>query len=436
MLESSPKNFRINNAEQFKESVSEPNPTNLYLTFGKTEAWPVENSPPLANTTPSAVYDVWRNMIGGKKITGNDVRHIIPRINWTSNTVYRAYDNLSENTDCYVMNSNWSVYKCISNNNGVKSNTQPTAISTTDDFVAGDGYIWKYLYSVSDFEKLKFSTSDYIPVKTLENDDGSLQWQVQNNAVSGAIHSIVLLNGGSNYSNSSNIIVSITGDGGFATATATINTVSNTVNSISILNKGSGYTKAVVSITGGGGSNASGRAIISPPGGHGKNILYELGGSSVMINGKLKGNENGGFPTVNDYRQVSLISDPRLRTSSNTYYSNSTFLQTTIVTTVGSGDYFENEIVFQGSTLVDSTFRGTVLSWDGTNSALYLINTDGTPSGSRIINGANSATARFATSFELPTLQSYSGKLLYTDNIVAVNRAPDQAEEYKIILKF
>lgn len=436
MLESSPKNFRINSAEQFKESVSEPSPTNLYLTFGKTEAWPNENVPPLANTTTSAIYDIWKNMIGGKKITGNDVRHVIPRVNWTANTVYRAYDDLSENTDCYVMNSDWSVYKCIANNNGSKSNTQPLSISTTDDFVAADGYVWKYLYTISDFEKLKFSTSNYIPVKTLENDDGSLQWQVQNNAVSGALHSIVLLNGGSNYTNSSNILVTIAGDGTYASATATINSISNTVNSISILSRGSGYTKAVVSITGGGGANATARAIISPPGGHGKNILYELGGSNLMINGKLKGSENGAFPTLNDYRQVSLVADPRPRTSSNTYYSNTTFLQTTNITTVGSGDYFENEVVFQGSTLSASTFKGTVFNWDASNSTLYLINTEGTPSGSRIINGANSATARFVTSIELPNLQTYSGKLLYTDNIVAVKRAPDQAEEYKIILKF
>ena len=45
-------NFRVNNAEQFKESVSEPSPTYLYLTFGKTEAWPDDTAPPLSNTAP------------------------------------------------------------------------------------------------------------------------------------------------------------------------------------------------------------------------------------------------------------------------------------------------------------------------------------------------------------------------------------------------
>lgn len=436
MLLNSPKNFRINNAEQFKESVSEPDPTYLYLTIGKTEAWPNEASPPIANTSPASVYDVWKNMIGGKKVTGNDVHHVIPRVNWAANTVYLAYDHLSENTDIYVMNSNWSVYKCIANNSGAKSNTEPTSVSTVDDSVTADGYVWKYMYSVSDFEKLRFSTSDYIPVKTLANDDGSTQWQVQNNAVSGAIHAMFITNGGSNYSNASNIIIEITGDGRDASAVATINTISNTVNSISILEKGSGYTKANVYITGGGGTGATARAIISPPGGHGSDPLYELGGSIVMVNGKIKGSEGGVIPVTNDYRQIALVANPKLRTSSNTRWSNTTFLQTTNIVTAGSGDFLENEIVFQGGNLNASSFKGTVVRWDSGNSTLYLINTEGSPESSKIITGANTATARFVTSFELPDLKSYSGRFLYTDNIEPVTRSEDQAEEYKIVLKF
>lgn len=436
MLLNSPKNFRINNAEQFKESVSEPDPTYLYLTIGKTEAWPNEASPPIANTSPAALYDVWKNMIGGKRITGNDVRHVIPRVNWQANTVYLSYDHMSENTDCYVLNSSWSVYKCISNNSGSKSNTQPTSVSTTDDFVTSDGYVWKYMYTVSDFERLKFTTADYIPVKTLANDDGSAQWQVQNNTVSGAIHAIYITNGGSNYSNASNIIIEITGDGSDASAIASINTISNTVNSISILEKGSGYTRASVFITGGGGSGATGRAIISPPGGHGSDPLYEFGGSNVIINGKIKGSENNKLPVTNDYRQVALISNPKLQNATDTNMSNTVFLQTTNIVTAGSGDFLENEKVFQGGSLLVSSFKGTVLRWDAGNSTLYLINTEGSPESSKIITGANSATARFVTSYELPELEAYSGRFLYTDNIEPVIRSEDQAEEYKIVLKF
>lgn len=435
MFSETPINFRVSNAEQFKESVSEPNPTYMYLTIGKTESWPTENNPPMANTSPAAIYDVWKNMIAGKRLTGNDVYHVIPKITWSANTSFPAYDHLSTNTNFYIMNSQYSVYKCISNNNNSKSNTEPVAISTSNDLVTADGYVWKYMYTLSDFERLRFSTNDYIPVKTLTISDSSTQWQVQNNSVDGALHAIVLTNFGSNYSNASNITVEISGDGTDASAVATINTQSNTVNSISMSARGSGYTRATVLITGGGGTGATARAIISPPGGHGSNPLYELGGSNVLLNARIKGSEGDQIPVTNDYRQVSLLANPKIR-SSETVMSNSVFLQATQISTVGAGDYLENEKVYQGISLGVSTFRGTVLEWDAGNSKLYLINTEGTPSTSQVINGANSVTARFVTSFSFPEAESYSGNIIYTDNIPPVIRSEDQTEEYKIVIKF
>jgi len=429
-------NFRVNNAEQFKESISEPAPTYVYATFGKTESWPDENNPPLSNTSPAAVYDVWKNMIGGKRMTGNDIYNVIPRINWTANTSYPAYDNMSSATNFYVMNSQWNVFKCIANNNSSKSNTEPVTVSTTADLVTADGYVWKYLYSISDFERLRFSSNDYIPVKTLENDDGSTQWQVQQNSIDGALHSLVLVSGGSNYSNAANIIVEIGGDGSDASAVATINTISNTVNSFSILSKGSGYTRASVFITGGGGTGASCRPIIAPPGGHGSDPLYELGGSNVMLNARIKGSEGGKLPIVNDYRQISLITNPKDKLTGNNALTNTTFLQATVVTTVGSGDYLENERVYQGISLGVSSFKGTVLQWDSVNSKIYLINTEGTPTVSDTINGANSVVSRFVTSYSLPESRAYTGRLIYTDNITPVTRSEDQTEEYKIVIKF
>jgi hypothetical protein len=429
-------NFRVNNAEQFKESVSEPSPTYVYLTFGKTEAWPDENNPPLSNTAPVSNYDIWKNMIGGKRITGNDVNHVIPRINWTANTSYPAYDHMSSATNFYVVNSQWNVFKCIANNSSSKSNNEPVTVSTTADLVTADGYVWKYLYSISDYERLRFSSDDFIPVKTLANDDGSTQWQVQQNAIEGGLHSIVLTNGGANYSNASNITIEISGDGQDASAVATINTVSQTVNAFSILSKGTGYTRASIFITGGGGTGASGRAIIAPPGGHGSDPLYELGGSNIMLNGRIKGSEGGKLPVANDYRQVSLISNPKDYLTGNTSLSNTTFLQATVVTTVGSGDYFENERVYQGISLGVSTFRGTVLSWDSVNSKIYLINTEGTPLVSDTIVGANSVVSRFVTSYSSPESAAYSGRLIYTDNVPPITRSEDQTEEYKIVIKF
>ena len=196
--------LRINNAEQFKNSVTGTPNTKMFLVFGKIDSWANDLSPDIANTSMNMMYEVWDNMIGGKRILGGDMYHVIPRHNWSSNTVYTAYDDKSttlydSNTIFYVMNSTYSVYKCIANNYGKVSTIEPTSVNPEIVSTTGDGYSWKYMYTVSDSEKLRFVTDAYIPVKTLTGDDGSLQWQVQNTAISGAINNIVVTNSGNNY---------------------------------------------------------------------------------------------------------------------------------------------------------------------------------------------------------------------------------------------
>ena len=127
--------FRVNNAEQFKESVSEPSPnTNLYLVYGRVNAWANDSSPSAANSSVGTEYEIWSNIIGGKKILGNDISHVIPRFNWNANTKYIAYDHRNTNlydgnTQFYVMTSDYNVYKCLANNNGANSVVEPTAIN-------------------------------------------------------------------------------------------------------------------------------------------------------------------------------------------------------------------------------------------------------------------------------------------------------------------
>ena len=216
--------LRINNAEQFKESVSEPTPnTNIFLVFGKTDAWANDSSPNVANSSIATKYEIWKNMIGGKRILGGDMHHVIPRHNWTTNTVYTAYDHMSDslydaNTKFYVMNSEYSVYKCIANNYGSMSINEPTSVNPDIVSITADGYLWKYMYTINDAEKLRFTTDQYIPVKTLTLDDGSLQWQVQEGASPGSIETIFVTDGGSNYTNVSNVTITISGDGSSAAA--------------------------------------------------------------------------------------------------------------------------------------------------------------------------------------------------------------------------
>lgn len=435
------KYLEVFNAKQFKESVSEPSSSNVYLTFGRSFAWSSESSPPQANTSVASFNEVWDNMIGGKRITGNDIRHVIPRFNWANNTSYYAYDDLVDsrtlkaaNTPFYVVTDDWNVYKCLANNSGANSTSKPISISTTSDFQTADGYVWKYLYTITAEERLRFVTSDYIPVKSLLVDDGSLQWGVQNNAISGAIHNIKVVNSGSGYT-ANDMVVSISGDGQDANAYAIRNVTSNTISSIVIDNKGFNYTYANVTITSATGSGANLRAVISPPGGHGSDLLTELGGSSLILNAQFKSDENGKLPVTNDFRQLSLIEDPYIY-GTNIVISNVAVSQTTVLTLTGtSTEYIEDEFVYQGSSLSTSTYSARVVEWDSSNNRIKLSNSRGTL-GPQLLVGLTSGAARFISSVTTPDMRKYSGKLLYIDNISPVTRTIDQTEDFKIILNF
>jgi hypothetical protein len=434
--------LRINNAEQFKESVSEPTPnTKIYLTFGKVDAWANDASPNVANSSVAIVYEIWSNMIGGKKILGNDVQHMIPRFNWTANNVYTAYDHMNSNlydgnTQFYVINSDYSVYKCIANANSLNSTVEPTSVNPAITSATSDGYLWKYMYTLNDYEKTRFLTDSYIPVKTLTVNDGSVQWTVQQNAEKGSIEHIEVTNSGSNYTNISNVTITITGDGSSATAIPVLNTSSNIVASIIMTNPGTNYTYATVSITDTGiGSGAIARAIISPLGGHGSDPLYELGGKNIMISTRIQYSENGILPETNDLRQIALLKDPYLRSTSNVS-TNTAILQATSITALGSGNYIQDEIVYQGASLATSTYKGRVVSWNSTTNKLLLINTQGNPVASQSIIGSSSFTVRTISGIEDSNLEKYTGKILYVDNIKPVTRSSDQLEEYRILIKF
>lgn len=435
------KYIQVFNAKQFKESVSEPASSNVYFTLGRVQPWDDDINPPQPDTSISSFNEIWDNMIGGKRFTGNEMHHVIPRFDWTYNTVYYAYDHLIDSNvlkngvnQFYVMTDGFSVYKCLANNNGGPSLVKPTSVITGTDFQTADGYIWKYMYTLSAEEQQRFLTSNFMPVKTLLNNDNSTQWQVQEQAIEGAIHSIVLTNFGSGYT-SNNISVNITGDGQDANAYAVRNVTTNTISSIIINAKGSLYTKANVTISSANGTGATARAIISPTGGHGSDPLVELGGCYLMIDAKTSSTESDKLIVVNDFRQIAIIEEPYLF-GTTTIPGNTSFNQLTICTLNGTSvDFKEDEYVYQGSSLSNSTFRGVVAEWDSPNNIIKLSNTQGTPINDQLL-GMESTASRFLDSFTYPDFKPYSGKLLYINNIQPIERAIDQAENFQIVLKF
>jgi hypothetical protein len=199
--------FRIHNAEQFHEAFSETASTNMYVFISRVTPWDDDNSPPTpTDSIQNTEYDAWRRMIAAKRVQAGDVTYAVPRYNWTTSKVYREYDDQSttlfdapaSSNTFYVINSSYNVYKCLFNNKGGASTIEPTGTSTST-LVTGDGYQWKFMYSVDAGSALKFLTDSWIPVKTLTADDGSAQWDVQAAAANGAINIIDVRAGGSSY---------------------------------------------------------------------------------------------------------------------------------------------------------------------------------------------------------------------------------------------
>lgn len=213
--------FRIHNAEQFYESLTETQPSRYYVFIGRVTAWNNENTPPTPTDTVQDVsFDGFRDMIAFKRIQSSDVSHCIPRYNWTSGNVYREFsdtnaslfpttlDPASANT-FYVLTEDNNVYKCIDNNLGTASTYKPTGVST-GIIITSDNYRWKFMYRISAATSLKFLTSNYMPAAYLESDDNSAQWDVQSTAANGAIVQYTVGANGSGYLSSTNTFALVT----------------------------------------------------------------------------------------------------------------------------------------------------------------------------------------------------------------------------------
>ena len=202
-----------------------------------------------------------------------------------------------------------------------------------------------------------------------------------------------------------------------------------------VTTRGTNYTTANVTISGGGGSGAVARAIIGPPGGHGKNPVHELGGSNIIMSVRVDGDEDGVLIANNDYRQVSIIKDPLIYGSSNAF-TNTVFSQTLTLAIAGAGpDYVSDEYVYQGSSLDLATFSARVLSWNTSTNIMKVSEYTGTPTATTL-NGQTSGANRFITSIINPELKNRSGHVIYIDNITPISRTDDQAELMKIVIKY
>src|SRR5210317_1607834 len=394
--------FRIHNQEQFVESFSEASPNVYYMGIGRPQAWATstrgdsrtqyegtDSSPLTPVDSVSQEFHVFDDLLAAKRVVTSDVSVVIPRRNWTSGTVYDYYRHdyghyvtgstssvITANSGAtslfdatfYVMNSNYDVYKCIDNNDNATSTEEPTNTGNTIFTTSGDGYKWKYMYSLSAAQQTNFLSTDFMAVATNST--------VASANTDGAIDLVKIKTAGSGGTDGTHTGISIKGDGSGGTVSVTV--ASGVVTAVTVTAGGSGYTYGYIrnaDIVTAGATGLSGAeldVIIGPKGGHGEDAIKELGGYYVMLNTNFEAGEDsntGDFTTSNDFRRVCLMRDIESGNSAAT----ATTLRGTkaIFLSSASGTFTVDEEINQATTGA----VGKVVEHDTTNSILYYIQT-------------------------------------------------------------
>lgn len=257
-------------------------------------------------------------------------------------------------------------------------------------------------------------------------DINSLQANVELLTVSGKLMNIPVVSGGYGYTTAT---VDIIGDGTGATATATVTT--GRVSKINIVTQGYGYTWATITISGTG-TGATARAIISPYGGHGKNALNELKASGLMFFSDISNYKNQGFTVNNDYRQIGIIR--------NMYRYNTTYIATTVFETACWVAYANtNTTTFAADSMIaefstNSRFRIVT----NTGSAMLLQSLDNYTLDVGKVMYLVSNPAQTFTMLDVapPTIDKYSGDLMYIDNRQAFTPTEQQTVTLRTIIGF
>ena len=482
--------FRTHNAKQFIEDFSESGQSN-YIFIGRSHAWTDDTSPPAPANSQSEEIGAYEDMIALKKVSSTDISHGLVRYDWTSGTKYDEYrDNYSSSNTTnvtgvsnffdgrgYVITDEFKVYKCLktgmSGGSTVASTVKPTSVDTANPQVTGDGYMWKFMYSVVASDVIKFVTNDFIPVKSIgaksavagsgtnggfgstATDDGSAQWDVENAAVDGAIYHYVVTAAGSGYSNGSTgsftVDVAVEGDGSGAVATLTF--ASGSLSSVAFKDTssyGSGYKRASFptlnsAISGlSAGSGATIHAVISPINGHGADPIEELGGNYAIVNSRLEfGEGSGDFPTDNDFRRIGLIKNP-VQSSDGTISSASSMTATNQLTVADASSISVDDLLTDAASESATTAKVRVVSKTGNVlKTLPVVNAGGeyvafANSDEVFRNGAGTKSTDVTgsgVSTSHPEMTRFTGQILYVENRGAVSRAADQIEDIKLIIE-
>jgi hypothetical protein len=516
--------FRILNATNFIESVDNSSDSyyvwvgltnpNRYTGFGRNINWDggdgvvngvVPN--PIDNLDYLTQYE--DTLLFGKKVTSSNIRRVIKRVDWVRGKKYDMYrhdysiSNLSPiakrarlyDSEYYVLNSDYRVYICIENGSsginttGNQSLYEPTFTDLEPSIAGtgGDGYVWKYLFTVSPGDIVKFDSTEYITLpNNWSNSTDSQIVSVRENGDSevndNQIKTVYIDNPGSNYQSSGE--VDILGNGTGGRVFVEINSNGEIINT-TVTSGGKGYTYGIVDLgslqPNGNISNPAKLIPIIPPSrGHGYDLYKELGADRVMIYSRFDDSSRD-FPINTKFCQIGILKNPT-KFISTEVFSDSQFSGlyainfsdvNTIPPTIGekisqsvSGGvavgyvasydsdtkvlkYFKDRSLYYGTTYDQTDYVGVSTSG---NANIDFSSTGGNvvaetsgfsgqiSSFSGITTTVNNSIINLGVVFNNglanPEINKKTGDIIYIDNRPLVSRNIRQKEDIKIILEF
>ncbi len=506
--------FRILNANNFVETVE--NSANSYYVFlgltnpsmvgfGRTTNW--DTNIPNPTDSIDIVNHTGDTMMFGKKVGDANVRRLVRRTDWIQGTRYEMYrHDYSANTPApitqasrlydanyYVMNKNYNVYVCIDNGSsgisttGNASQDEPlfTDLEPSKAGESGDGYLWKYLFTVSPSDIIKFDSTEYItvPNKWQTSTDSQIQ-SVRDNGDSSVnnnqIKKVYVANQGSGYSGGLGQEFDIVGDG--SGGKVVVDVVSGKITKVIVSAGGKGYTWAFVDlsrINGTASTMAKLIPIIPPAKGHGSDIYKELGTDKILVYARFDDKDKD-FPIDTKFAQIGIVKNPTISGSAVTFTDsqfsslNAIKLTSTTGTVPVAGNLITQQQTggiakgyvasYDAETLVLKYYQDRDLYYNNTSKDQtdYVgVNTSGKvipfessanqinfPSGNGAIdtnfnvgittvnNKVISLGVNFANGLASPEINKGSGEVIYLDNRPLIARNTRQKEDVKIILEF
>ena len=521
--------FRILNANNFVESVentnnsyyvfvglSNPTGAGSLVGYGRSANWNSDTPSPIDSFSyRSHTSDT---MMFGKKVSSANIRRIIRRVDWVAGNRYEIYrdDYSAKNqspltaanrlydANYYVLNSDFKVYICIDNGStgtnplGNVSQDEPTFTDLEPSKAgnSGDGYVWKYLFTVSPSDIIKFDSTEFITVPnnwstSTDSQIRAVRENGDSNVNENQIKHVYIEKAGNNYANGLGQEVDIIGDG--TGAKARVDVVNGSITDVTVSAGGKGYTYGLVdlgtlnsNVTS---TNQAKLIPIIPPGlGHGSDVYTELGTDRVIVYARFDDSTKD-FPIDTKFSQVGIVKNPTKVGTSVTYTDNTySSLPAVKFETVSGTPEVGEEIkqVLAISPNIGKVAKGYIASYDvetkvmkyfrdrslqfnrttydhtdytgiSTSGRIYEFETgqnanniEGTsssfngaisvnfsgittnPNGNKLIN----LGTNFVSGLSDSEINKGSGEIVYLDNRPVIVRNSRQKEDIKIILEF